>query len=132
MSPKSGKAGSAVSPIDPTKAEDADKADPGEVEKVKAEQRQTKSGKYGSEKTEAHKPPQNKEEKEKKTSWIEFEMVGEDDKPIPGVRYKVTLPDDTVSEGSLNEKGFVKIDGCEPGTAKITFPDLDGGAWEKI
>ena len=132
MSPKSGKAGSAVTPIDPKKAEDADVADPGEVEKVKAAQRQTKSGKYGSEKTAAHKGPQSQEEKEKKLSWIEFEMVGEDDKPIPGVRYKVTLPDDTVSEGSLNEKGFAKIDGFEPGNCRITFPDLDGGAWEKI
>jgi|SRR3954469_201940 hypothetical protein len=132
MNPKSGKAGSPVSPIDPTKAEEADKADPGEVDKIKAEQIEKKSGKYGSTNLSPNKPPETKEDKEKKTSWIELEMVGEDDKPIPGVRYRVTLTDDTVEEGTLDEKGFARIDGIEPGNCKITFPDLDGEAWEKI
>jgi hypothetical protein len=130
-SPKSGKAGSAVAPADPKKAEDADKADPGEVEKVKAEQRQTKSGKYGSTPVEPHKPPKTKDEKEKKKAWIEIELVDDEDKPVPGESYKITLPDDTVAEGTLDEKGFARVDGIEPGTCKITFPDLDKNAWKR-
>jgi hypothetical protein len=131
-SPKSGSAGSAVSPADPKAAQDADKADPGEVEKVKATQEQTQSGKYGSEQIQPYKPPQTPEEKQKKKSWIEIELVDEDNKPVPGEAYRITLPDgQTVAEGTLDEKGFARLDGIDSGSCKITFPELDKDAWEK-
>ena len=125
-SPKSGKAGTAVTPVDPGAAQEADKANPGEVEKIKAEQLQTKTGKYGSEKIKPYKKDP------KKKSWIEIEMVDEDKKPVPGEKYKITLPDgETVAEGTLDDKGFARVDGIDPGTCKITFPELDKEAWEK-
>ena|SRR5437867_65437 len=130
-SPKSGNAGSAVSPADPKEAQEADKADPGEVEQVKAEQRQAQAGKYGTAKSKPHKPPESEDEKEKKKSWIEIELVDEDDKPVPGEKYKITLPDETVAQGTLDEKGFARVDGIEPVTCKITFPDLDKDAWKR-
>ncbi len=69
---------------------------------------------------------------EEKKSWIEIELVDEDDNPIPGERYKVTLPDGTtVAEGTLDENGFARVDGIDPGSCKITFPSLDKDAWEK-
>ena len=124
-SPKSGKAGSAVDPAAPKSAEEADKANPGEVDKIKSEQLQTKSGKYGSEKVKTHKPDK------KKKSWIEIVMVDEDKKPVPGQKYRITLPDgETVAEGTLDDKGFARVDGIDPGTCKITFPELDKEAWE--
>lgn len=141
MGKKSGRAGKAVPPAVPDISEDADIADPGKVAEIKTEQRQTKSGKYGSEKLKPHKPPaeedeaktiDEKEEKEKKTSWIEIELVGEDDKGIPGEKYKITLPDDSVAEGTLDEKGFARVEGFEKGTCKVCFPDIDKEAWEKV
>ena len=126
MGKKSGKAGKAVSPTAPTKPEDADIDDPGKVDEIKAEQIKTKSGKYGSEKVKPYKPD------EEKTSWIEIEMVDEEDEPVTGEQYKITLPDDSVAQGSLDNKGFARIEGIDPGTCKITFPDLDKEAWEKI
>ena len=126
MGKKSGKAGKAVSPTAPTKPEDADIDDPGKVDEIKAEQTKTKSGKYGSEKVKPFKPD------EEKTSWIEIEMVDEEDEPVTGERYKITLPDDSVAQGSLDDKGFARIEGIDPGTCKITFPELDKEAWEKI
>lgn len=132
-SPKSGKAGSPVDPAEPKAAEKADKADPGDVEQVKAQQRQTQTGKYGSVKTQPYKPPQTAAEKETKKSWIEIEMVDEEDQPVPGEAYKITLPDgQTIAEGTLNDKGFTRVDGIEQGTCKITFPDLDKDAWEAV
>ncbi len=132
MTPKSGKAGTPVDPAEPKSAEEADKADPGEVEQTKAEQRKTQSGKYGSEKVKPHKPPQTAEEKKKKTSWIEIEMVDEEDQPVPGMKYRITLPDgETVAEGTLDDKGFVRLDGIEQGTCKVTFPELDKDAWQR-
>jgi type VI secretion system secreted protein VgrG len=131
-SPKSGNAGSAVSPADPKDAKPADKADPGEVEKAKAEQEQSQSGKYGSEEIKPYKPPESSEEKEKRKSWIEIELLDEEKNPVPGEAYRITLPDgDTVAEGTLDEKGFARVEGIEPGTCKITFPRLDKDAWEK-
>jgi hypothetical protein len=132
MTPKSGQAGSAVTPIDPVKAEEADVADPGAVEKIKAEQIQKKSGKYGSTPVKGNKPPASQEEKETKKSWIEVEMIDEADKPVAGVRYRITLPDETVAEGTLDDKGLVRIDNLDPGTCKISFPDLDGKAYEAV
>jgi hypothetical protein len=123
-SPKSGNAGSAVAPADPKAPEEADKADPGEVDQVKAEQRQTQSGKYGSVQLKAYKKDP------KKKSWIEIELVDEEKQPVPGEKYRITLADgETVAEGSLDEKGFARVDGIEPGTCKICFPDLDREAW---
>jgi type VI secretion system secreted protein VgrG len=130
-SPKSGKAGSAVEPAEPKAPQEADKADPGEVEKIKAEEKQKKSGKYGSAQVKPHKPPETEEEKAKKPSWIEIKLVDEDGEPVPGERYKVILPDgETTAEGTLDEKGFARVDGFEPGQCQVTFPDLDESVWE--
>lgn len=130
-SPKSGKPGKAVAPAVPIEAEDADSADPGKVAEIKAEQLKTKSGKYGSEKVKPFKP-QTDEENTENLSWIEIEMVDEEEEPVPSEKYKITLPDDSVSEGTLDEKGFARVEGFEKGTCKVCFPDLDAEAWEKI
>jgi type VI secretion system secreted protein VgrG len=50
--------------------------------------------------------------------------------PVPGLKYRVTLPDDTVAAGTLDDKGFARIEGIPAGRCKITFPDLDKEAWE--
>jgi type VI secretion system secreted protein VgrG len=126
----SGSPGSLISPAAPTKAEEADKADPGEVEQVKARQRQLKAGKYGSTQVQAFKPPKTDEEKAARPSWIEIKLKDDDGNPVPGQKYKVSLPDGkTVAEGTLDGNGFARVDGVEPGTCKITFPDLDKDAW---
>ena len=134
MGKKSGNAGSPVSPAAPDKVEDADIADPGKIAEIKAEQIEKKEGKYGSTPVKPHKPPteEEKEEKKEELSWIEIEMVGEDDEPIPGEKYKITLPDDSVAEGTLDEKGAARVEGFEKGMCKVCFPDLDKEAWEKI
>ena len=130
-SPKSGSAGSIVKPAKPSAALDADVADPGEVAKAKAEQIEQQQGKYGSTPIKSYKPQDEEEGEEQKKSWIEIELVGEDDKPIPGEKYRITLPDDSVANGTLDQNGFARVDGIEPGTCKVTFPDLDKDAWEK-
>lgn len=128
MNPKDGTAGSPVAPAAPEVAADADVADPGEVAKIKAEQTEKKEGKYGAEQVKPHKPTE--EDKEKK-SWIEIELVDEEDNPVPGEKYKITLPDGSVAQGTLDQNGFARVEGIDPGTCQITFPDLDKDAWER-
>ncbi len=130
-SPKSGKPGSPVPPTDPRKPEPADKADPGEMDEIKAEQRETQTGKYGSVPIEPYKKTTDPEERKKKPSWIEIVLVDEEDIPVAGEAYRIVLPDGSVKEGSLDEKGFARIDSIEPGTCKISFPSLDKDAWIK-
>lgn len=63
-------------------------------------------------------------EPETTTAWIEVELVDEDQRPIPGEQYRVILPDGTRREGALDAQGRVRIDGFEPGTCHISFPEL--------
>ena len=131
-SPKSGSAGSAVIPTDPEQAKEADKADPGEVEEIKAKQRQTQTGKYGSANVKPYKPPQTEEEQEKKKSWIEIELRDDDGKPIPGEPYELVLPDGkVVASGTLDQNGFARVDGIDPGQAKVHFPNQEDDQWRK-
>ncbi len=139
MNKKSGKAGTPVEPTTPMAAHDADVADPGEVSQVKAEQRQTQTGKYGAVKAQPFKPPAGQGSatagsstaaEAKPGSWIEIELVGEDDKPIPGEKYRITLPDNSVDEGTLDDKGFARVEGFASGACQVTFPDLDQDAWK--
>ena len=78
-----------------------------------------------------HKPPQTPEEKARKTSWIEIELVDDDGQPVPGERYRIELSDGSTAEGTLDEKGQARVEGIEPGSCKVTFPDLDQDTWEK-
>ena len=139
-------------PAAPEKALEPVAADPGKAAEEKAAQ--SKAGDEAK-KTKPHKPPpeeeapveeeagateqaaeqedEQQEEKEDKTSWIEIELVGEDDVGIPGEKYRVTLPDgETVATGTLDEKGFARVEGFAKGTCKVCFPSLDKDAWEKI
>jgi hypothetical protein len=43
------------------------------------------------------------------------------------------MPDKTVKEGTLNEKGWARVDGIkDAGQCKITFPNLDKEAWDFV
>ncbi len=128
MEKKPGTALTAVAPAAVTDALDADSADPGEVAEVKAEQRKKQSGKYGSKQVPAYKPP---EDKEKKTTWIEIELVDRDGNPIPSEPYRIEDPEGRIVDGTLDEKGFAHRDWIVPGTCKISFPRLDQDAWAK-
>ena len=131
MKPKDGSPVTVIEPIVPEEAFAADEAKPGAVLKVKAKQQKTKKGKYGSTKAPAFKSADDEDEDDEKSSWIEIELVDEDKNPAAGEKYKVTLPDGSVSTGTLDGKGYARISGFEPGSCKVTFPHLDKDAWKK-
>jgi len=126
-SAKSGKAGKAVPPDEPKKPKPADEADPGEMAKLKA-----KGGPEAEKYQTGPVPFKESEPDEEDNSWIEIELVDEEDDPIPGEKYRITLPDGRVAEGTLDQNGFKRLEGIPPGTCQIIFPKLDKDAWEKI
>ncbi len=71
------------------------------------------------------------EENKEKKSWIEIELVDEAGQPMAGEAYRVTTPDGSEQSGSLDEKGFARVSNIDPGTCKVTFPNLDKDAWEE-
>jgi N-acetylmuramoyl-L-alanine amidase len=63
--------------------------------------------------------------------WIGIELVGDDDSPVPGEAYLVTLPDGTEVRGYLDAAGRAQIRHvADAGTCRIGFPRLDRGAWD--
>jgi type VI secretion system secreted protein VgrG len=158
-SPLSGNAGSAVSPLAPTDAAVADTANPGENDVPTATPgtlasasagevsaiagSSSSSSSAGSSAGPSTSPPPvqsaasdapthdpDSPENQTKKSWIEIQLVGEDGKPIPGEPYKITLPDGTtVADGTLDDKGFARVDNIDPGNCQVTFPNLDKDAW---
>ncbi|MBU0753703.1 MAG: hypothetical protein KJ645_01095 [Planctomycetes bacterium] len=133
MEPRTGVSLNPISPAPPDVPEEADVADVGEAAEVKAGQVEQGEGKYGSQSEKQHNPNEAREDDEgKKSSWIEIELIGMDDKPIPGEAYRIVLPDgETVAEGTLDENGKARIEGLEPGECKVSFQNRDKEAWEK-
>ena len=62
--------------------------------------------------------------------WIEIMLFDEEKKPVAGQLYRITLPDGSVQEGTLDEEGLARVEGFESGMCQVTFPDLDQDAWE--
>jgi type VI secretion system secreted protein VgrG len=123
--------GMLVPPTAPAEADIADNADPGSKEPTFKQQNERKSAAEQAAANAASHDPNSEENKEKK-NWVEIQMVNEDGKPVPGVRYRVTLPDGaTLAEGTTDDKGSARVDGIDPGSCKVTFPDLDKEAWSK-
>lgn len=136
----SGSAGSMVSPLSPTAALEAVKADPGAMTAAQAGQTAMPANLTlasvapvrRSAATDAATHDPNSEEARDKKHWIEIELVDEEGQPVPGEPYRITLPDGTtVADGTLDAKGWARVDNIDPGSCKVTFPNLDKEAWEK-
>jgi hypothetical protein len=65
-------------------------------------------------------------------SWIEIQLVGEDDSPVPDVRYALRLPGGKVVEGTLDANGSARVEGIPAGSCEVSFPDLDQDAWVPV
>lgn len=77
--------------------------------------------------------PVAKPEEKKEKTWIKIELVDMEDKPIPGERYRIKVPNEsTPREGTLDSQGQAAYFDLDPGTCEVTFPDLDKEAWDGV
>lgn len=68
--------------------------------------------------------------KQEPVHWIEIELVGEDDLPIPWAEYRIKLPNSTLVTGYLDRNGFARLDGLlQSGVCGVCFPEFDEEAW---
>jgi len=126
-SPQSGTSGAAVTPAAPESPLEADVAEPGKAAKLR-EQQAVERAKLDFVPLSALDESDDSEEE---LTWIEIELVDEEDNPVPGERYEITTPDGRVKRGTLDENGFARVEGVRPGECKVAFPRLDKEAWKK-
>jgi hypothetical protein len=62
--------------------------------------------------------------------WIEIELLDDAGKPVAGELYFVELPDGSSLSGRTDAQGRARVEGVDPGTAKVSFPDLDKKMYE--
>jgi hypothetical protein len=77
------------------------------------------------------RPKKVERPKTREKTWVEFFLVDREGNPVPGVRYRVKLPDGTTKEGVLDTYGQANFYQIDPGNCKISFPDLDKDAVEE-
>ena len=66
---------------------------------------------------------------EKKT-WIEIALKDNEGTAIPNEKYRIKLPDGSTKEGVLDANGRARVDGIDPGTAQVSFPEIDADDWK--
>ena len=66
-----------------------------------------------------------------KPSWLAFDLADEDGAPMRGEPFTVTLPNGHEVHGALDANGAVRIEGIDPGTCKVSFPERDKDGWER-
>jgi hypothetical protein len=153
MSPKAGTSVSLVAPATPVEARSADSSTAGKVETIsstaaKTSAKATSSTKVGAATAndggassasassasapaspappvDPHKPDPAKK------GWIEIILKDEEGAPQGGTRYRVTLPNGALAEGTLDAKGHARVDGFDSGPCKVTFPELDEKTWKE-
>lgn len=134
MSPRPGTKVSLVAPASPTEAKEAVEAVAGKVEESTKDQgtKETSAtnsvqvgAATGGEGAAKETPPERHEPDKDKKGWIEIELKDEEGTPQGGARYRILLPDGTIADGTLDDKGRARVEGFDPGQCKIEFPELD-------
>jgi len=139
MKPAKGTKVTLVTPPKPTEVKESVTAAAGTLEQVAGEVQTAQAGSFSSTTisssssssgSAAAAPAAEKHQPDKaKKGWIEIVLKDEEGTPQGGARYKITLPDGTIADGTLDDKGKARVDGFESGQCKVAFPDLDEKVW---
>jgi hypothetical protein len=62
--------------------------------------------------------------------FLMLELLDTEGVPFAGARYRVLDSADKVHEGALDGSGRAMLEGLEPGTCKVSFPDFPNESWD--
>lgn len=76
--------------------------------------------------------PRKKTDQDKKAvkTWVEIRLVDQDGNPVPNEKYRLKLPDGSITEGTLDKNGRARHDDIDPGQCEVSFPDIDAREWK--
>ncbi len=64
---------------------------------------------------------------------VELQLVDQDDAPVGGVAYRLTLPDRSIREGILDDRGAARVRGLTSADpCEVCFPTLDAQSWSYV
>ena len=66
-----------------------------------------------------------------KSSWIVVELLNDEGRPMTGERVLIELPKGEQFEGALDKNGRIRVEGIDPGTCTISFPDRERADWAR-
>ncbi len=66
-----------------------------------------------------------------KPDWIVIELKTSTGAPVPREPFRLELPDGKPVVGKLDNLGRIRIEGVDPGTCKVSFPERDAKEWKK-
>lgn len=72
-------------------------------------------------------PPPADDRPEK--TWVEIQLLDPDGEPVGGAKYRLKITDGSVREGTLNDEGKARVNGIDPGSCTVWFPDFDAKEW---
>lgn len=58
-------------------------------------------------------------------SWLEIELLDENEQPIADAAYEIRLSDGNVLDGNLDESGRMRAEDVPPGPCEVRFPGLE-------
>jgi hypothetical protein len=64
-------------------------------------------------------------------SWIEIQLLDEDDQPVPNEEYRIYLTDGSTRTGALDAQGLARVDDIDPGMCEVMFPNRHGREWSR-
>lgn len=64
--------------------------------------------------------------------WIEIELIDENDKPVPGTKFKVKFANGVERVGTLDQNGWARVEGIPKEPCEVSFPEIDDAAWKPL
>lgn len=64
-------------------------------------------------------------------TWIEVQVVDDDDVPVAGLDYEIELSDGRVRRGRTSEHGILRYEGMPPGSCKVKLLGVEAKGWDR-
>lgn len=69
---------------------------------------------------------------EEQETFVEFQLLDPEGHPVPNEPFVIRKPDGSEQSGATDGEGKARVEGIDPGTAHVQFPNRHNNAWRRI